>query len=195
MKRILKVMLLFLATNNYSLASSPSIIKLDEQFMILAPEKTDIGYVYSASLNGEDYKTTLTAKDPDGLTWLDSHGCITKQLVQFSFPVLWRNCEPFVDGTATVEYGGKIWPLKIGRKFYFKADFNDRIMVRECEVTGTYQINLNLSEFNTLKVVCEDLWNKLEWYLNIDDGQTIIHTHTNSYYNLDLRYTIRKKSE
>lgn len=91
------------------------MIKLEEQFVIAEPENIDIGYVCFAILNGEEFKATPTAKGPDGLTWINSNGCITKQQVQFAFPILWRNCEPFVDGTASVEYGGKIWPLETGR--------------------------------------------------------------------------------
>lgn len=37
-------------------------------------------------------------------------------------------------------------------------------------MTDAYRITLITSEFDTLKAGCEDLWNKLAWYINADDG-------------------------
>ena len=83
-------LLVLISFGGNCLAESLRIVELDESFKILHPEKVGIGDVYSALLNSKPYKSTLTAKDPTGLTWIDEYGCITKRLVQFSFPSLWK---------------------------------------------------------------------------------------------------------
>ncbi len=191
MKILYFLALLLITAAGYSQSNTPVLVKHEEQFIIPFPEEIEIGYTYSASLNGEQFTSVLTAVDSDGQTWHDSKGCITKRLVQFSFPILWRNCEPFPDGTASIEYGGRIWPLKIGRKFYFIADFGNSKLKRECEVTSSYQILLNNYNYDTLKVVCTDSWNELVWYIDIKDGKTVIHEHVNSYYSTDDQYIIQ----
>ena len=172
-------------------ADEPIIIELDETFTILHPEKVQVGDTYSALLNGKPYKSTLTAIDKSGLTWIDSEGCITKRLVQFSFPSLWKNCKPFQDDAVTVEYGGKVWPLEKDRKFYFKIDSGDQSLVRTCKAGSSYKVETIRGEYDTLEIKCEDLWNTLVWYLDIDSGETIIHVHENSYYKFkDIYITV-----
>ena len=183
-------LIIFLLLQSVTITSAAmQVIKpIDTSVTINKPQKVEVGYKYKALRNGQPYEKILTAISSKGLTWINNQECITTNLVQFAIPCEWNNCEPFEDGMSKTKFYNSIWPLRVGKSFTIGNDLGEVDLVRECVVESAVKIKTSLGEFDTLKVNCNDLSNQLTWYLEVETGRTVYHTHKNTYYDFNYIY-------
>lgn len=183
------ILLIFLSQLVLVASADMEVIeKIDTPVLIKKPQEVDVGYRYKALLDGQPYEKILTAISSKGLTWISNEKCITTNLVQFAIPCKWNDCPPFENGTSKTKFYNSIWPLGVGKSFKIGNDLGTVDLVRECVVESAVKIKTSLGVFDTLKINCVDMSNALTWYLEIDTGRTIYHTHKNTYFNFSNIY-------
>lgn len=124
----------------------------------------------------------------DATQWLWSDGCKEKfPNAGFTVPIEWSGCGVFGTGTAKVNYKSEPWPLSQGKKWNLNIQGNGWQLNRSCKVNKAVKIKINLGEFDTYKVQCSDASNRLVWYIDVNTGQTMYFTHTNSYYKTNTK--------
>lgn len=130
--------------------------------------------------NGTQVTRVVTSFDGKMQTIESSDGCAYTSGTGYAPSVSWSNCDPWSDGTQTVEPSGEIFPLAVGNTMSFKAsgknvDGDTWDTVRECSVKGTVNITVPAGTFDTYHVSCVDEWNVRDFYVAPELGQTVLY--------------------
>jgi hypothetical protein len=165
--------------------------RLKDQPTVAQPSPYNIGDTLKWLRNGSQYEGKVIGVTNKETHWLGSDGCKEKFLnAGFSIASEWENCGTFGSGTAKIKHKGETWPLKKGKKWKINIQGNGWQLNRSCKVKDAVKIKINLGEYDTYKVQCNDSSNQLVWYINVKTGQTMYFTHTNSYYKTSTKLEV-----
>ena len=126
----------------------------------------------------------VSVRRDDGCSW-------TSMTYMFAPSLKWNNCYgTSVDGTQKIiETKGSPWPLsdKTEFQYTFTGKYKDDLgqpwqSTRECKVDKQVRVKVPAGEYDTYKLVCEDDWLKMTYWIAPELGYHVAFEENHKIY-------------
>ena len=140
------------------------------------------------ALQRKEYITYYESIDSEKYRIRDSEGCSwTRMTGMFAPPLKYYDC--YQERSATEEIIGTMgnpWPLSETTEFQyeFTGKYDDGFGEewRYCKVDQQVRVKVPAGEFDTFKLVCEDDWNRLTYWISPHLGHHVAFRHKNKSF-------------